>query len=166
MDFRMYEADGSMFLSAILSFYPDVDPIGHAIILDSSMQIQKRVHTPNTMVPFNMHEFMVIDDGKKAMHVVQKVELADVWYLGEHLREFKGLRSGLVINMGIREFDLRTGETDFIWWAQDHIDLTASSYAPRSLNGPYPNGWDWMLACIHLRFLPATNVSQSSKCNR
>lgn len=136
----MFTANGSMFLSSILSFYPAVDAVGHGVILDSSMQIRQRLHTPHTLVPFNMHEFAVMNDGKTAMHIVQKVELADM----SHLSTVNGAKSGLVVNMGIREFEVETGRDMFIWWAQDHMNLDASVYAPRHINGPYPNGWDWM----------------------
>ncbi|EME38173.1 hypothetical protein DOTSEDRAFT_57685 [Dothistroma septosporum NZE10] len=138
-DFRVFTANGSDYLSAIVTHWPSVDPIGHGIILDGSMQIKQRLDTPNTLTPFNMHEFNVLDDGKTGMHIVQKVEVADVSHL-----DANGQQSGLVINMGIREFDLHTNKTIFMWWAQDYVNLNASSFPPRFLNGPFPNGWDWL----------------------
>ncbi|KAK4505517.1 hypothetical protein PRZ48_003480 [Zasmidium cellare] len=141
-DFRVFEANDTTFLSAILTPYHPKDPTGHAIIFDSSMQITQRHHTPNALVPFNMHEFNVIHNGKTAMHIIQKSQLMDV----SHLKDNPGIKSGLVVDMGIREFDLVTGETTFKWWAGDHVNLNASTYPVRNLNGPFPNAWDW----IHL----------------
>lgn len=136
----MFEANETTYLSAILTPYHPKDPSGHAIVLDSSMEITQRHDTPNALVPFNMHEFLVIGNGKTAMHIVQKSQLMDI----AHLPESRGLKTGLVVDMGIREFDLITGETIFQWWAGDHINLNASTFPVRSLNGPFPNAWDWM----------------------
>ncbi|KAI5356761.1 putative arylsulfotransferase [Septoria linicola] len=90
-----------------------------------------------------MHEFYVLGSGATAMHIVQRVELADVAHLQLEER-FEGMTAGLVANMGIREVDLHTGEAVFSWWASDHINLNTSTYPPRNLDGPYPNGWDWL----------------------
>lgn len=139
-DFRAWtSANGTQYVSAILSFYHGVDPVGRAVIFDDSLNLVQTVRTPHNMVPFNMHEFHVINEGRSALHIVQKTELADVTGL-----ELGVAKAGLVVNMGIREVDLETGEELFIWWAQDHIGLNASYFPSYKLSGPYPDGWDWL----------------------
>lgn len=144
-DFRVFNANGSDFLSAILTPYPSVDSVGHAIILDDSFQLVQTVDTPKNLPPFNMHEFNVLDEGKTAIHIVQRTELADI----EHLPDVpNNAKTGLVVNMGIRELDLATSQDKFMWLTSDHINLNASGFAPRNLNGPWPNGWDYMCVCL------------------
>ena len=151
-------------MSAIFSYYPAKDFVGRGVIFDDSMQIVQEVRPPNTMIPFNMHEFYVLDNGATAMHIVQRVELADVAHLNLE-NQFEGMTAGLVANMGtafsrnyrclkqlltklmfagIQEVDLHSGEAVFSWWASDHINLNTSTFPPRHLDGPYPNGWDWL----------------------
>lgn len=139
-DFRAWtSANGTQYISAILSMYPSVDPVGRAVIFDDSLSLVQTVHTPYNLVPFNMHEFHVIDGGRSALHIVQKTELGDISHLG-----MGKAKAGLVVNMGIREVDLHTGKVNFLWWAQDHINLNASFHPKYKIQGPYPDGWDWM----------------------
>ena len=138
-DFRMFMANGSNYLSAILTFFRGVDNIGHAIVLDDSMEIVERYRTPNTLVPFNMHEFKVIHDGTRALHIVQRTVLADVTDV-----EATTMTAGLVTNMGIREFDLMTDETIFEYWLHEDVPYSHSNVPVTRLNGPYPESWDWM----------------------
>ena len=90
-----------------------------------------------------MHEFNVLDDGQTAVHIVQRTELADI----THLPDVPNVDTGLVVHLGIREFDLATSQDKFMWWTSDHINLNASGFPPRNLNGPWPNGWDYMCVC-------------------
>ena len=89
----------------------DQDPVGFAVVLDQHLMITKRVNSPPHMVPFNMHEFNVLDGGKSALMIIQHVELSDVLEL-----DIPGLNAGMVLNQAIREVDLKTGEPLFTWW--------------------------------------------------
>lgn len=136
----MFEANGTQFLSAILHANRQFDPPGQGIIMDNSYQIVQRHFPPPTMQPFNMHEFLVLENGTKALLMTQRPELQELVGL-----EGADLRAGLILNMAAREIDLRNGNVDFEWWMYPDVPLSHSNTGLTiNVKGPFPNAWDFL----------------------
>lgn len=116
-------------MSAVFSHYPAKDFVGRGVIFDDSMQIVQEVRPPNTMIPFNMHEFYVLNNGATAMHIVQRVELADIAHLKLE-KQFEGMTAGLVANMGTASFQnyrtLRQLLTNLMLQVYEKLTYTAA----------------------------------------
>lgn len=137
-DFRVLQANGTSFLSAIMLPADPNDLSAHAMIMDNSYSVAKRFFVqPGTHPSFNMHEFMLVDQGSRVLHISSRPRYVD---MSEVLN---GTASGWIVDLGIHEVDLATGEVTFEWWSSDHIDLSESS-APVSRDTTANNPWDWM----------------------
>lgn len=106
--------------------------------MDSSYQVIDEVSAERTENGMNMHEFNLVDNGQSALHMTHRPE-----YVSTAEITNQSSSRGYIINMGFREVDIRTGETKFQWWAHPEVSLAESSTARHSLNGPYPQGWNW-----------------------
>ena len=135
-DFRLSRYNDSDHLSAILYTYGN-DTKGHGFIMNSSFSMTETIYAPKTIAIFNMHELNIIEEGRTALHIIQKADFVDVSELG------LGQDAGWVANIGFREVDMVTGKTKFEWWAVDHVLLEASSVAV-NIQRPYPNAWNFL----------------------
>lgn len=111
------------------------------MILDNSLTIVGNHTVSSIMHLYNMHEFNPINGGESALFITIRTIPMDLTGL---VNETKEDPSGLVQDLGFSEVILATGDTRFEWWAADHIPLSMSSRPTGDLQGPWPNGWNWM----------------------
>lgn len=109
--------------------------------MDSSYNISHSVTVKKTERNMNMHELQITKGGKTAMHIMHKSDWSDLSELSEFgVKE----EAGWVFNIGFREVEIDTGKVLFEWWAMDHVPLHTSSVEITGLEGPPPNGWNWL----------------------
>ena len=92
------------------------------------------------MSHMNMHEFNIINDGRKALYITQRNAIID---FEAHNLDFE-VDVGLISDLGFHEIELATGKILFEWWASDHISVNESTAEVSDLAGPWPKGWNWM----------------------
>lgn len=161
-DFRTFSANGTNYLSAILTISDGLDSKGRAVILDESLQVIATHRVPDTHAPFNMHEFKVIEDGTKAVHLMTRTDVADITDI-----EDTALNAGLIVNMAAREFNLASGKTTFEWWMHPSISLNHSNaQVAKKFRGPFPEGWDWMYASLSYTPLQQLTRAKTHECGR
>ncbi|KAK3047787.1 hypothetical protein LTR09_010762 [Extremus antarcticus] len=148
-DFRLAEVGGKMVPTLIFTEHAD------GLILNDDYKIEHTVDMFGMELPdwlmeqighrhtTNMHDFNVIDDGKRAVMLTKVYENATraeskaVGFDGECTAKWQGFK----------EVDVATSEILFEWNAHGHIDLEESTYSKGSLeemcNGNAgPGGWD------------------------
>ncbi|KAF7192949.1 hypothetical protein HII31_05760 [Pseudocercospora fuligena] len=144
-DFRAWESEDRQYLSAILDTQSKTG-IEHsrAIILNSSLQINSSYQIAPELkdAVLNMHEFNPVNDGKSALHIIQRSIEKDV----TTVKHDTGEKIGRIVDNGFAEIDLSTRKVLFEWWASDHIALSDSSGVVAGLSQKPPRGWNW----IHL----------------
>ena len=136
-DFRVYQDQGEDALSAVLCAYGH-GPIRHGILLDSSYNITGNVTAPEANPDFNMHELNVLDNGRTALHLMDRSVRVDVAEL-----DLDGMKEGWILDTGFRELNVATGETEFEWWASEHVSVSESKVKAQDLDQPYPFSWNW-----------------------
>ncbi|KAF2174173.1 hypothetical protein M409DRAFT_62296 [Zasmidium cellare ATCC 36951] len=136
-DFRVYRNGDEDALSAVFCAYSH-GPIRHGIVLDASYNAIQNITAPQETPDFNMHELNIIDNGKSALHFMDRSEYVDVSELG-----IDGVKQGWILDTGFREMDLKTGKTTFEWWASKHVAVSESSVKVERLENPYPLSWNW-----------------------
>lgn len=136
-DFRAWNINGTDYMSTIL-YKNHNDPVGHGIIMDSSYRIVKDVLPPAEHAGLNMHELNIVNNGTAVLYFTFRPEWVNISMLPDQV-----VSHGWIMNMGIREVDLRTGQANFEWWAHPEISLTESNVAMQSLHGPFPHAWNW-----------------------
>ena len=100
---------------------------GHGVIMDKHYRFVKSVEPPGSyQASSDMHEFMVIDGGKRALMTqylrsVHNLCQYDICY---------GL--GYIQQGAFHEVDVETGESIFEWKSLDHVDIEESYVPPRS----------------------------------
>lgn len=124
-------------LSLILYKWKPYDEKGRGIIMNNDFEVTHEIHGPPGVHAFNMHEFNVIESGKTALVVVHRTEVVNTTALGLE----NEIEKGRVANMGMHEFDVATGKTNFIWWALDHLKLSESTVEIKDLN---KGGWNFL----------------------
>ena len=131
-DFRVFEANSTQYLFALLYAYGD-DTKGHGTVLDSSYSSAYNVTAPVEVTNFNMHEYNVFEEDNqvKALHILQEPKFMDIREL-----EHQGLEAGWVADLGFREVDVASGVTLFEWWATDHRSLIESNVELKNVEGP------------------------------
>jgi len=106
--------------------------------MDRSFNIQKTLAPATSDETFNMHEFTVLENGSKAMHIISNPLYADVSSLGNNRTK------AWIFDGGFQERDLNTGKVLFEWSCLDSgVDFTESD---KHLQG-HPsaeNPWDWL----------------------
>ena len=149
-DFRAFTANGTTFISTILTAN-NKDGKGRGIVLDSAYETVQQLEVLPGMSSLNMHELTYVNDGSRALYIVNRplyVGLATVL-----LDAGASTDSGWILDLGIREVDLASGETTFMWWASDHITLTeVISNKPANYNN-MGTGWDWLYVLEDLSML-------------
>lgn len=108
---------------------------GAGILLDNTYTIQKTVLVNHGLGIANMHEFTVLDEGRRALMISSMSILYNLATVSV------SPSSSLIENPFFQEFDINTGEILFEWKALDHILPSATFVDP-----PNPNdrGWDWL----------------------
>lgn len=137
-DFRVFRYGDEDALSAVFCAYSH-GPIRHGIVLDASYTAVRNVTGPEETPDFNMHELNVIDDGRSALHFMDRSEYMEVSELG-----IDGVKQGWILDTGFREMDVKTGETKFEWWASKHVGVSESTVKVDRLENPYPLSWNWL----------------------
>ena len=97
---------------------------GHGIIMDKHYRIVKSVEPTSYQASSDMHEFMLLPNGKSAL-MTQYLRSV------ENLCQF-GICNGLgyVQQGAFQEVDVETGKALFEWRSLDHIDLDESYVKP------------------------------------
>ena len=91
---------------------------GMGLVMSPSFEILQTVPAPRRSTNFDLHEFRVIGDGKKALYITNQPALVDISSLG------KKQKTAWVKSQGFQEVDVETGHVDFEWIAMDHLDLS------------------------------------------
>lgn len=115
---------------------------GHGVIMDKHYRIVKSVEAGGYQASSDMHEFLILPDGKSALMTQYQRSV-------QNLCDY-GLCSGLgYVNEGVfQEVEIETGNVLFEWRSLDHVDLS-ESYVPPSTTGISSSGmepaspWDY-----------------------
>ncbi|KAJ9665970.1 hypothetical protein H2201_003881 [Coniosporium apollinis] len=93
---------------------------GHGVIMDSNYRVVKTVESSGSAPPSDMHEFRLLDGGKRALLTTYQPRRYD-------LSAF-GITGGMgwITDGVFQEVDVETGELVFEWRSLDHISPTAS----------------------------------------
>lgn len=98
---------------------------GHGVILDNQYRIVKSVQGGGGMSTGDMHEFMLINDGKSALMTIYQQRQFDMtsW----------NIRTGVgwVMESIFQEVDVETSNVLFEWRSLDHVDPSLSYTFPR-----------------------------------
>ncbi|OJI96885.1 hypothetical protein ASPVEDRAFT_78634 [Aspergillus versicolor CBS 583.65] len=99
---------------------------GHGVIMDSHYQIVKTVVPGGGMASSDMHEFKLVDGGKRALLTVYQQRQFDmsIWNIK------KGM--GWLMESVFQEVDVETGRVLFEWRSLDHVDPSVSYTHPGS----------------------------------
>lgn len=100
-----------------------------ALILDNTYQIRKEVYVNHRLNPLNVHEFKLVDQGRRAL-VISNAPPA---YDSQLNRE--------IDNPSVEELDLGTGYSVFHWEALDHFSPWASYVKAPESNTDL---WEWL----------------------
>ncbi len=149
-DFRTTRIDGVPKLSLL---HPH-DRHRAGVILGANYEIEKTVDVVGDDQEVNMHEFMVIDNGR---HVLVTTELTSNSTLQESLAVgFNG--GGCCANwQGFREIDVQSSEVLFEWDPHGRIGLNESTELSASVEEMCTNCWDILsvIRAFHRRLCAA-----------
>lgn len=101
-------------LSFVIGKAPESDVVdykGMGMILNSSFQEVGRIEAPEEAYEFNLHEFQVIDDGKKVLMLASNAA-------GQNIYQAPNLvpsEVGHFIHDSVVEMDLASKSKDFQW---------------------------------------------------
>lgn len=138
-DFRVSIVNGTQQLSLLLlpNKHAGYNPGGAGLLLDATLNISHQVHSAVGNGIENMHEFNVVENGRRALMITYQ----------SYYRQFsasKGYTSSgplrSIGNPGFAEVDIATGSVIFEWWAIDHISPTESV---NELPTKTETSWDW-----------------------
>lgn len=122
-DFRVSIVNDTPMLTAN---FPHNFSSGNAVILDETYNTNRLVDMVGNNSGTNMHDFNLIDNGKRALFLTA-VDLEEMLV---SLPWFNGICN--VGWQGFKEVDVDTGEVVFEWNAKDHISLSESTFLPKS----------------------------------
>ncbi|OJJ35087.1 hypothetical protein ASPWEDRAFT_40230 [Aspergillus wentii DTO 134E9] len=115
---------------------------GHGIIMDNEYRIVRSVQAGGGMAAGDMHEFLLINDGKTALMTVYQQRQFDMsaWNIKSGV--------GWLMESIFQEVDVETNEVLFEWRSLDHVDPSDSYTLPDSTdtsgNGLEPRSpWDY-----------------------
>ena len=120
LDFRMSNVAGEQMMTLLIQHY------GYGYVVDESYQIERIFDIGDLGVDFNMHEFVFVDNGTRAIVVKDNLTapLDNSPYIGDDLKED---RCRLVFNE-FHELDVETGKPVFTWSSFDHVSLQETTY--------------------------------------
>ncbi|KAK5199015.1 hypothetical protein LTR99_001054 [Exophiala xenobiotica] len=129
-----------------LCFYQGTQMVGwghgHGIIMDKHYRIVKSVEPGSYQASSDMHEFMVINDGKSALMTQYLRSVYDLcpWGLCDGL--------GYIQQGAFQEVDVDSGKVLFEWKSLDHVDPSESYVDPSTteISGSGENSaspWDY-----------------------
>lgn len=134
-DFRMSEVDGQQ----MLTFVWPHNRRGNGFILDNTYQVHTIVDMVGNHSKWNMHEFNLIDGGKRAlMAFPQDYDPTPI--------SVPGYNGSCKIGwQGFKEVDVNTGEVYFEWNTQGHISPLESNYVAVNVNYTFKDkcAHDW-----------------------
>lgn len=138
-DFRVASWNDSQYLTFIAGEdLREYDfPGGSGVVLDNSYRFVQNVDERTGRGVMNMHEFNIIDDGRRALMITFGSKFVDV-DLGDDAP-----RKMFVGNNGFSEVDTSTGLPVFSWWALDHIHPSESTVDHPSEPGHVGSAWDF-----------------------
>ena len=99
---------------------------GHGVIMDKHYRVVRSVEPSGSyQASSDMHEFMLIEDGKSALMTQYLRSVYDLcpWDLCDGL--------GYIQQGAFQEINVETGEVNFLWKSLDHVD-PSESYVPPS----------------------------------
>ena len=97
------------------------------------------VQTLPVSLGFNLHELNIVDDGTKAIYIVNHPRWVDMTLLGEKYG------AGFVMDGGFAEIDIGTGEITNEWWAYENgVELDESTTFVEEYEGPFPRAWNYL----------------------
>lgn len=133
-DFRVSEAGGQRVLSFISGkrFTLDNNRRGNGYLLDTSYEVYTVVDMIGNSSRSNLHEFNLIDNGKRALMILPPTSTA----MQINVSKYNG--SCEIGVQGFKEVDVETGEIYFEWHTQSHIGADESSLAA---DGADPKTW-------------------------
>jgi Arylsulfotransferase (ASST) len=115
---------------------------GHGVIMDKHYRVVKSVEPGSYQASSDMHEFMVINDGKSALMTQYLRSVYDLcpWDLCDGF--------GYIHQGAFQEIDVETGDVVFEWRSLDHIDPMEGYVPPGSTeisgSGEHPaSPWDY-----------------------
>ena len=134
-DFRPWYINNTWFMSGILTTYVHGgDRTGHGVILNNFFETIHNLRAPEDTPTFDMHELQLHDNGKSATHL-----------MGMLMPRHSSV-SGPAFDVGIREMDIATNKSTFLWWGllRDHISLTESQKPLKQNPNERQIFWDWL----------------------
>ena len=128
------------YMSAIVNSLKSTlhDPSGAGIIMDKSFNVRKTLSPATSDETFNMHEFTVLEDGRKALHIISNPAYADVSSMGGNRSE------SWIFDGGFQERECSTGKVLFEWSCLQ--SGVAFSESDKVLQGQpsAEDPWDWL----------------------
>ena len=129
-----------------LCFYQGTQLIGwghgHGVIMDKHYRVVRSVEPASYQASSDMHEFMLIEEGKSALMTQYLRSAYDLcrWDLCDGL--------GYIQEGAFQEVDVETGEVNFEWRSLDHVDPEESYVGPSTTeisgSGEDPESpWDY-----------------------
>ena len=109
------------------------------VILDSSYEMLDSFQSARGSYSWNMHEFKIIDNGRRALYLDGAPYFANDMAVGN-----ESLPTGWVYDIGFREMDLVTKRNVFEWWALDHDVLVSDSSEPGAPGGTPYQAFDYL----------------------
>ncbi|KAI9741368.1 MAG: hypothetical protein M1834_003085 [Cirrosporium novae-zelandiae] len=115
---------------------------GHGVIMDNQYRIVKSVQPGGGMAGSDMHEFRLIEGGKRALLTVYQQRPYDLTAYNIKTG------TGWIFDCVFQEINVSTGEVVFEWHSLDHIHPKESYVLPATTetsgNGLIPNSpWDY-----------------------
>lgn len=140
-DFKMIEnGSNTNYMSVIMgSLDPSKrDPSGAGVTMDRSFNVQKTLSPATSDETFNMHEFTVLENGDKALHIISNPIYADVSSLSSNRTK------DWIFDGGFQERNLATGEVLFEWSCLKSGVVFSES--DKELHGQptAEEPWDWL----------------------
>ncbi|KAJ5082088.1 hypothetical protein N7532_011131 [Penicillium argentinense] len=138
-DFRpVTNIDNETYLSFILNWELDGGSKGNGVLLDKHYKEQTRVHQPDALHDFNMHEFNILPGGKTAVACTYNPQVINMADFGRPTEE-----SWVVVG-GFVELDMQTSEVLAQWDSRDSVALHESNMF-HAWDAPWGKpGWDYV----------------------
>lgn len=141
-DFRLTNYRGEEMMTIV---FPEEH---EGVIMDNSYKIVKTLDIKHAEL-VNMHEFSVIENGTRALVLVDHLGKPTL----DETREIGYFNNDQLCKTnfdGFREVDLETGETIFEWSSKGHISLTEGTYKEGTIIQMCTGelGYDWDLLYV------------------
>lgn len=100
--------------------------VGQGLIIDNNYKVVASVNTGNNVMPSDMHEFQLLNNGESAILTSYQVIPYDL--SGFNITSGQGwLLEGV-----FQEVHVTTGEVLFEWFSSQHVDPSATDIVPNT----------------------------------